>query len=100
MTRRGEHSVGCHELATRNTTDYLLATPVTSHETGSSTLGDGTADAPSSGMSPRIEELVKSHRVEHAKREAAWADELEGRRREIAKRACLDVEALRAKLAI
>jgi hypothetical protein len=100
MTRGGERRAECHELATRNTTDYLLATPVTTPATRSSTLGDGTADAPCSGMSQRIEDLVKSHRVEHAKREAAWLDELEERRREIAKRACLDVEALRAKLAI
>jgi hypothetical protein len=51
-------------------------------------------------MSSQVEELVKSHRVECAKREAAWQDELERRRREIAQRACLDIEALRAKLAI
>jgi hypothetical protein len=100
MTREGARSARCHEVATAETTGYLPATPVTSNETRSSTVGDGTADAPSSGMSPHTEELVKLHRVECAKREAAWQDELEQRRRECAKRACLDVEALRAKLAI
>jgi hypothetical protein len=51
-------------------------------------------------MSPQVEELVKSHRVECAKREAVWQDELERRRRECAARSCIDIEALRAKLAI
>jgi hypothetical protein len=51
-------------------------------------------------MTSHVEELVKLHRVECARREAAWQDELEQRRREIAKRACLDIDALRAKLAI
>ncbi|MBX3155620.1 MAG: hypothetical protein KF773_06455 [Deltaproteobacteria bacterium] len=47
-----------------------------------------------------LEELVRAHRVEHAKREAAWLKELEQRRRECAARACIDVAALREKLAI
>ena len=51
-------------------------------------------------MSTQVEELVKSHRLEWAKREAAWQDELERRRREIAERSCIDIAALRAKLAI
>jgi hypothetical protein len=51
-------------------------------------------------MSPQVEALVKLHRVECAKREAAWANELEQRRQDIAKRACLDIAALREKLAI
>ena len=63
-------------------------------------VNGGTGDAPSESMSTQVEELVKSHRVECAKREAAWQDELERRRRDIAKQACLDIEALRIKLAI
>jgi hypothetical protein len=47
-----------------------------------------------------IDEIVRMHRVEHAKREAAWLKELEQRRRECAARACIDVDALREKLAI
>jgi hypothetical protein len=49
---------------------------------------------------PSLEELERMHRVESAKREAAWLEELEQRRRECAKRACIDVAALRDKLAI
>jgi hypothetical protein len=47
-----------------------------------------------------LEDIVKMHRVEHAKREAAWQLELEQRRRECAARACIDVDALHKKLAI
>jgi hypothetical protein len=47
-----------------------------------------------------LDELEKMHRVETAKREAAWLEELEQRRRECAKRACIDTAALRIKLAI
>jgi hypothetical protein len=47
-----------------------------------------------------LEELERMHRVETAKREAAWLEELEQRRRECAKRACIDTAALRIKLAI
>jgi hypothetical protein len=47
-----------------------------------------------------VEDVVKAHRVENAKREAGWIIELEQRRRECAKRACIDIDALRYKLAI
>ena len=47
-----------------------------------------------------LEELERTHRVETAKREAVWLQELEQRRRECAKRACIDTAALRIKLAI
>ncbi len=56
---------------------------------------------PSGGMpSSFLEDVVRTHRVENAKREAGWIIELEERRRECAKRACIDVDALRDKLAI
>jgi hypothetical protein len=51
-------------------------------------------------MPSLLDELVKAHRVEHAKRERAWMVELEERRHAIATRACIDVAALRAKLGI
>jgi hypothetical protein len=57
-------------------------------------------DAPEPDMSPPLEDVVRMHRVESARREAAWMQELEQRRRECAARACVDVAALRAKLAI
>jgi putative heme degradation protein len=54
----------------------------------------------SRSMSPHLEAVVETHRAEQQKREREWADELEVRRAEIAKRARIDVDALRAKLAI
>jgi hypothetical protein len=51
-------------------------------------------------MSTTLDELVKTHRVEQAKRERAWMVELEQRRHVIAMRACIDVVALRAKLGV
>ena len=50
--------------------------------------------------SQSIDDIVQAHRVTNARREATWVDELEQRRRECAARARLDLEALRAKLAI
>ena len=100
MTRQGAPSAEGHEVATRRTTRYLAATSVAGTQTGSSVVSGGTGDAPTESMSTQVEELVKSHRVECAKREAAWQDELERRRREIAERSCIDIAALRAKLAI
>ncbi len=52
------------------------------------------------GMSSMSDELAKAHRVEQAKRERAWAVELEERRHTIAMRACINIAALRAKLGI
>jgi hypothetical protein len=52
------------------------------------------------GMPSLADDLVKTHRVEQAKRERAWMVELEQRRHAIAMRACIDVEALRAKLGV
>lgn len=37
-----------------------------------------------SGMSSRVDDVVRMHRVENAKREAVWLAELERRRRELA----------------
>jgi hypothetical protein len=51
-------------------------------------------------MSPLLEQIVKTHRVENEKREALLMRELEQRRQEIARCACIDIQALREKLAI
>jgi len=46
------------------------------------------------------QELVRTHRVASAKREAAWQQELEARRQAIASRCSVDLEALRLKLGV
>ena len=60
----------------------------------------GTGDAPGSVMSSNLEDVVRMHRVENAKREAVWMVELEQRRQVCAARAVIDFVALRFKLAI
>jgi hypothetical protein len=47
-----------------------------------------------------VDDIVRRHRVQQAKREQAWLLELEQRRHVIASRACIDVAALRAKLGV
>ena len=54
----------------------------------------------SSGMNDLLERLVSKHREEWAKRERVMLAELARRRREVAERAAVDVDALRIELAI
>jgi len=51
-------------------------------------------------MPTQSQELVRTHRVDSAKREAAWQQELETRRQAIAERCSVDLEALRVKLGV
>lgn len=61
----------------------------------------GTTDAVLPDMQRSLLELViQKHRIESIEREQAWSDELTRRRREVAACCRVDVDALRAKLAI
>jgi hypothetical protein len=63
-------------------------------------LACGTPDARMQVMLSTSQELVRTHRVDSAKREAAWQQELEARRQVIASRCSVDLEALRHKLGV
>lgn len=51
-------------------------------------------------MTQNLLDVIEKHRVESSRREAAWMLELAQRRLDIAQKAHLDTDALRAKLAI
>ena len=51
-------------------------------------------------MPTQSQELVRTHRVDSARREAAWQQELEARRQVIAARCAVDLEALRHRLGV